>query len=63
MDLDPWVSDLPTLQVPDELLKKSIERALVDIAKRHQTDLKIFNESKLWFNSNNLFFFSSLPWL
>ncbi len=48
LDLHLWVSDTPALQVPDELLRESIERAKVDIAIRRQTEYLLYKNSKIW---------------
>ena len=45
MSLTPWISDLPALQVPDDLLKKSIDRALIDLAKRRAEEELLFSNS------------------
>lgn len=48
LDLHLWVSDTPALQVPDELLRESIERAKVDIAIRRQTEYLLYKNSKIY---------------
>ena len=47
MSVKPWVSDVPALQVPDDLLKQSIERALIDLAKRRTEEELLFHTSNV----------------
>ena len=47
MSVKPWVSDVPALQVPEDLLKHSIERALVDLAKRRAEEELLYHTSKI----------------
>lgn len=49
IDLSPWASDSPALQVPDELLKESIQRALVDMAIRREQEYLLFKKSNAYF--------------
>lgn len=46
IDLGAWASDSPALQVPDELLKESIQRAMVDMALRREQEYQLFKKSK-----------------
>jgi hypothetical protein len=46
LDAEAWVSDLPVLQVPDDLLRQSIERAMTDMNKRRADEVKLFLASK-----------------
>lgn len=45
MDLAAWTSDTPTLQVPEDLLRHSIERAKIDIALRRENEFLLFKKS------------------
>lgn len=45
LDLNVWLSDMPALQVPDELLRQSIERAKVDVAIRRQNEYLLYKNS------------------
>ena len=45
MSVKPWVSDVPALQVPEDLLEQSIERALVDLAKRRAEEELLYHTS------------------
>lgn len=45
MDVAPWASDSPAMQVPDDLLLQSIQRAMVDIALRRETEKNLFKTS------------------
>lgn len=45
MDVAPWASDSPAMQVPDDLLRQSIQRAMVDIALRRETVYNLFKTS------------------
>lgn len=46
VDLLPWVSDTPAMQVPDDLLIQSIQRAMVDIALRREQEYSLYKISK-----------------
>ena len=46
LDLAAWTSDTPTLQVPEDLLRHSIERARIDIALRRENEFQLFKKSK-----------------
>ena len=45
LDLTAWASDTPALQVPDDLLRASIERAKVDIALRRENEYQLFKNN------------------
>lgn len=45
LDLQAWASDSPALQVPDELLRQSIERARVDIAIRREKEYVLYKNN------------------
>ena len=49
IDLSVWASDSPALQVPDELLKESIQRAMIDLALRHEQEYELFKKSEFSF--------------
>ncbi len=49
LEVEPWVSDTPALQVPDDLLKQSIDRALVDLAERRDEEMKLYMASTFLF--------------
>lgn len=46
IELSPWASDSPALQVPEDLLRQSIQRAMVDIALRRANEKLLFQTSK-----------------
>jgi hypothetical protein len=48
LDLAAWTSDTPTLQVPEDLLRHSIERARIDIALRRENEFQLFKKSKFF---------------
>lgn len=50
IELTPWVSNTPAMQVPDDLLRHSIQRALIDIALRREQEFQLFKTSKSHFN-------------
>jgi hypothetical protein len=45
IELSPWVSDSPAMQVPDDLLRQSIQRALIDISLRRENEKLLFQTS------------------
>ena len=45
IELSPWVSDSPAMQVPDDLLRQSINRALIDFALRRENEKLLFQSS------------------
>ena len=40
IELSPWVSDSPAMQVPDDLLRQSINLALIDFALRRENEIE-----------------------
>ncbi|EFX87909.1 hypothetical protein DAPPUDRAFT_42141, partial [Daphnia pulex] len=46
IELSPWVSDSPAMQVPDDLLRQSIQRALIDISLRRENEKLLFQTNK-----------------
>lgn len=45
LELTPWVSDTPAMQVPEDLLRQSIQRATIDFALRRETEFQLFKTS------------------
>ena len=45
IELSLWVSDSPAMQVPDDLLRQSVNRALIDFALRRENEKLLFQTS------------------
>ena len=58
LELTPWASDTPAMQVPEDLLRQSIQRATIDFALRREQEFQLFKTSKV--TQKNIFFKLSL---
>ena len=47
LELTPWASDTPAMQVPEDLLRQSIQRATIDFALRREQEFQLFKTSKV----------------